>query len=105
MSGFEADAKVIGEFGEKLDGLGSDAKEAKTYAEDYLQASRGESGIFQTIVGVLDDARETLGNNYERLRKLQEAAATEVDRAAMMYDDTDKAAAERIDGTYPGAGE
>ncbi|OLT43786.1 hypothetical protein BJF85_21145 [Saccharomonospora sp. CUA-673] len=69
-----------------------------------MQAGRGESGIFQTIVGVLDDARGALRNNYERLRKLQDSAATEVDKAAMLYDSEDKAEAERMDNTYPEAG-
>lgn len=105
MSGFKADANIIRVFGEDLNELVTDASKAKSYAEDHLQVSRGESGIFQTIVGVLDDARETLGNNYERLRELQESAATEVDKAAVMYGETDQNEAERLDRTYSEASE
>ncbi|PXY33677.1 hypothetical protein BAY59_08975 [Prauserella coralliicola] len=63
-----------------------------------------DAGIFQTIVGAVTDARNALTDNYVRLAQVQQAAAAEVDRAALMYADTDKAKAEQMDGTYPEAG-
>lgn len=104
MSDFKADAKVISNFGEELAELATEATKAKNYAEDHVKAGRGESGIFQQIVGVLEQAQGTLSGNYDRLHKLQNSAATEVDNAAMMYDGTDNAEAERMDNTYPEAG-
>lgn len=105
MGGFRVEPSVVSTFGEKLDGLVTDANAAKTYAEDHLSISGGDAGIFQTIVGAVSDARDALTENYERLAKIQQAAASEVDKAAMMYADTDKAGAERLDNTYPEAGE
>ncbi|MBK1783521.1 type VII secretion target [Prauserella cavernicola] len=105
MGGFKAEPKMITTFGEELDGLVTDANAAKTYTEDHLSISAGDAGIFQTVVGVVEDAKAALTENYERLAKLQQSAASEVDKAAMMYADTERAEAERIDSTYPGAGE
>ncbi|PXY28383.1 hypothetical protein BAY60_13730 [Prauserella muralis] len=69
-----------------------------------MNLSGGDAGIFQTIVGAVTDARNALTENYERLAGIAQAAASEVDKAAMMYGNTDKAEAERMDSTYPEAG-
>lgn len=105
MGGFKAEPGVITAFGEELAGLVTDANAAKAYAEDHLSISGADAGIFQTIVGAVSDARDALTENYERMVKLQQAAASEVDRAAVMYSNTDNAEAERMDNTYPEAGE
>ncbi|WP_245992502.1 type VII secretion target [Prauserella muralis] len=104
MGGFIAEPRVISAFGEELDGLVAEANAAKGYAEDHLNLSGGDAGIFQTIVGAVTDARNALTENYERLAGIAQAAASEVDKAAMMYGNTDKAEAERMDSTYPEAG-
>lgn len=105
MGGFKAEPGVISAFGEELDGLVGDASTAKTYVEDHLSISGGDAGIFQTIVGAVSDAKSALTENYDRLVKIQQAAAAEVDKASLMYSDIDQAEAERLDNTYPEAGE
>lgn len=104
MSGFKADDKVIGAFGESMRTLGTDATTARTYAEDHLDIGHADTRIFATIANAASDAKQALSDNYARLASIQEAAASELDKAALMYHNTDRAEAERMDRTYPEAG-
>ncbi|SFB00939.1 Excreted virulence factor EspC, type VII ESX diderm [Amycolatopsis marina] len=98
--GFKVEPKSIGTFSEKMDGLVVDANAAKTYAEDWLSIEGSDARIFATIAGAAEEAKSALSENYERLAKIQGTAAVELDKAATMYDNTETAEAERIDGTY-----
>jgi hypothetical protein len=104
MDGFKADAGAIGAFGDSMQALKTDASSAKTYAEDHLDIGHADTRIFATIAGAAADAKQALSENYARLAAIQEAAASELDKAALMYQNTDAAEAERLDRTYPGAG-
>lgn len=101
MGGFKAEPEAIGVFGEDMQALNGDANSAKTYAEDHLDVGHEDTRIFATIAGAASDARQALSDNYSRLAAIQAAAAVELDKAALMYDNTDRAEAERLDGTYP----
>lgn len=98
--GFKVDPGTIGKFGEKMDGLVGDANSAKNYAEDWLDISGSDARMFATVAGAAADAKTVLMDNYQRLAKIQQTAAVELDKAANMYRDTDNAEAERLDGTY-----
>lgn len=104
MTGFKADVKVIGAFGEEMQALNTDATSAKTYAEDHLDIGHADTRIFATIAGAASDAKQALSENYARLAAIQEAAGSELDKSALMYQNTDETEAERLDRTYPGAG-
>lgn len=104
MTGFKADAKIIGTFGEDMSALETDANSAKTYGEDHLDIGHADTRIFATIASAASDAKQALSDNYDRLAKIQKAAGSELDKSAVMYQETDEAEAERLDGTYPGTG-
>jgi len=104
MTGFKADAQVIGAFGEQTQTLGTDSTTAKTYAEDHLDIGHADTRIFATIASAAADAKQTLSDNYARLATIAQTAAGELDKAALMYQNTDRTEAERLDATYPGAG-
>lgn len=98
--GFKADPGSIGKFSENMDGLVGVANSAKNYAEDWLDITGSDSRMFATVAGAAADAKTALMDNYQRLAKVQQTAAVELDKAANMYRDTDNAEAERLDGTY-----
>lgn len=102
MGGFKAEAGIIQDFSEAIGDLVVDANAARTYAEDHLDIAGSDARIFATVAGAAADARAVLSENYRRLAQIQSAAATELDKAALMYDDTDRAEAARIDATYEG---
>ncbi|GAB3497462.1 type VII secretion target [Amycolatopsis cihanbeyliensis] len=99
--GFKAEPGGIRKFSERMDELVVDANSAKTYAEDNLEITGADARIFATVAGAASDAKDTLSENYQRLAKIQQTAATELDKAATMYQETDDAKAERLDNTYP----
>ena len=101
MGGFKADPEAIGAFADDMQALNTDANSAKTYAEDHLDIGHADTRIFATIAGAASDARQALSDIYSRLATIQAAAASELDKAALMYENTDRAEAERLDGTYP----
>ncbi|WP_269756663.1 type VII secretion target [Amycolatopsis aidingensis] len=98
---FKAEPGTIRKFGERMDELVADANAATTYAEDHLQITGADTRIFATVAGAASDAKAALSENYQRLAKIQQTAATELDKAAAMYQETDDAKAERLDSTYP----
>lgn len=77
-----------------------DANSAKYYSEDWLDISGSDARIFATVAGAASEAKTVLMDNYDRLAKIQQTAAVELDKAANMYRETDNSEAERLDGTY-----
>lgn len=102
--GFTAEPTSIRAFSERVDQLVVDANSAKTYAEDHLNIDGSDARIFATIAGAAAEVKAALSENYERLAKIQQTAAVELDKAATMYAETDAASAERLDNTYPTGG-
>ncbi|CAM2947863.1 type VII secretion target [Saccharomonospora xinjiangensis] len=102
--GFKAESGSIRQFGERIDELKAEAKAAQVYAEDHLTIDGGDARMYATVAGVASDVRALLSENYEKLAKIMQVAAVELDKAAAMYEETDRAKAERLDSTYP-AGE
>jgi len=98
--GFTAEPTSIRAFSERVDQLVVDANSARTYAEDHLDIGGGDARIFATIAGAAAEVRAALSENYERLAKIQQTAAVELDKAATMYQETDEANAEHLDNTY-----
>lgn len=88
--GFKVEPGSIRKFSERMDGMVADANSAKTYAEDHLGIDGGDARIFATIAGAASDAKAALSENYERLAKIQQTASGELDRAATMYQETDR---------------
>ncbi|OQO93785.1 hypothetical protein B1813_04455 [Saccharomonospora piscinae] len=98
--GFRAEPGSIREFGEAMDGLVSDANAAKDYVSDHLNVTAGDARMFATVAGAAADVLEALTANYGRLATIQRTSAAEVDKAAVMYQETDDEKAERLDRTY-----
>lgn len=98
--GFKADHQSISRFGEQLDTLVGDATKAEGYAEDWLSIGYGEGRMYVTAVNAAQDAKAALAENYKRLAEIQRRAATEVDKAARLYQSTDRDEASRLDRTY-----
>ncbi|WP_197321102.1 type VII secretion target [Saccharomonospora sp. NB11] len=99
--GFKVEPASITKFGEQIDELKTDAKAAQVYAEDHLQIDGGDARMYATAASAAADASALLTENYERLAKIVETAAIELDKAATMYAETDREKAEQLDSTYP----
>jgi len=97
---FSADHEAIRRFGQTLAGLTDDADRANLYAKDALGIGYDAGRMFFTVVETATTVREALTANYTQLAKLIDASATEVDKTANGYRDTDHAAAARLDATY-----
>lgn len=98
--GFRAEPSSIRKFSERVDELGTAANSARTYSEDHLNISGADAQIFATIASAASEAKAVLSEHYDRLASLQRIAAVELDKAAAMYQEIDRASAERLDNTY-----
>lgn len=97
---FSADHAAIHGFGEALAGLIDDADRADSYARDALGIGYDQGRMFATVVETATSVREALTANYRHLARLIDASASQVDKAAKNYRDTDRDAAIRMDATY-----
>lgn len=97
---FHAEHEPIRGFGAALAGLTDDADRANSYAKDALGIGYDKGRMFFTVVETATSVREALTANYQHLAKLIDASATEIDKTATTYRDTDAAAAARLDATY-----
>lgn len=98
--GFKAEHQSINKFGEQLDTLVSDAKKAGDYVDDWMSFGHGEGRMYVTAVNAAEEAKAVLAENYKRLAEIQRRAATEVDKAAQLYQRTDHEEAARLDRSY-----
>ncbi|WP_232284093.1 type VII secretion target [Saccharomonospora glauca] len=98
--GFKANPKSIEKFAERIDELKTDAKAAQTYAEDHLNLDGEDSRMYVTAANAAKEASDFLSRNYQRLAEIVEAAASELDKAAAMYHETEQEKAARLDATY-----
>ncbi|MER7113988.1 hypothetical protein ABT332_05805 [Saccharomonospora azurea] len=99
-NGFHSGAREYHELSEKIDALSTDARAAQVYSEDHLKIDGGDARMYVTAASAASDASAFLSENYERLVKIVQAAAVELDKAATMYEETDREKAERLDSTY-----
>jgi Excreted virulence factor EspC, type VII ESX diderm len=97
---FSADHEAIRGFGQVLAGLTDDASRAQSYVRDALGIGYKDGRMFFTVVETATSVREALSANYGHLARLIDASATEVDKTAKNYRDTDHASAARLDGAY-----
>ncbi|HEY0700927.1 MAG TPA: type VII secretion target [Micromonospora sp.] len=97
---FKADPNGIREFGDTVGGLTDDAGSAVNYVHQWLNLGFAEGRIFFTVVQAANDARDALDKLYSRLGTITSASAEELRKAAKYYENTDHAAAERLDRTY-----
>lgn len=98
--GFTVEPASITKLSEKIDALSTDARAAQVYSEDHLKIDGGDARMYVTAASAASDASALLSENYERLVKIVQAAAVELDKAATMYEETDREKAERLDSTY-----
>lgn len=102
--GFKADPDSIGQFGNAMERLVHDTDTAKRYSNTWLDVGFWDSAIFATVASAASDAKAALEDYYSRLGKIQQAAATELEKVAAMYRKTDQDNAEELDHKYPAGG-
>lgn len=102
--GFKADPEDIHRFGTNVSGLSSDAAQARTYAQTWLDIGYADARMFATVVETATAVREILLPNYERLEDLVSTSGDELQSAADYYRETDQEVLERLDRTYPAPG-
>ncbi|WP_211212997.1 type VII secretion target [Actinopolyspora mortivallis] len=97
---FKANPDSIESFGTKLGELANDSNKAASYVEEWLEISGSDSRMYVTAASAAENARTALVDNYEKLKKLQNEAATEIDKAAALYERLDREEASRLDRSY-----
>ncbi|NEW25390.1 type VII secretion target [Nocardia cyriacigeorgica] len=80
--------------------LASDSDSAKQYVTKWFNISGDDARIFAHVAGIAEQVRQNLEANYDKLRQLAEASATELTKSAEMYRTSDLATAKRLDSTY-----
>jgi hypothetical protein len=80
-----------------------DSESAWRFADRALQIG-AQPGLLAEIAGSHEEAKRDVVAALQSLARCLEACAAELDRTWRMYDATDHAAAERLDGTYPDPG-
>ncbi|UJP40630.1 hypothetical protein [Cellulomonas palmilytica] len=96
---FRVDESKLDAAAQALTDLAGDTSTARTYARSHveLKGGLGDSGIFVTAIGVLDDVRAAVEAELSRLRELTEASARELRLTAQTYRRTDDATDARLD--------
>ncbi len=97
---FSVEPDYVRAFARKLEFLGAEAPEAASYVGQHLDIGYSEARLFATIANACRDAREALEANYKGLEQLANESATEVAKAATMYEAIDEREARRLDSLY-----
>ncbi|MBF6100631.1 hypothetical protein IU510_21480 [Nocardia cyriacigeorgica] len=87
-------------FATAMSNLAADSDSAKQYVAKWFDISGDDARIFAHVAGIAEQVRQNLEANYDKLRQLAEASATEITKSAEMYRTTDLATAKRLDSTY-----
>lgn len=104
---FRVDESKLDAAAHALSVLAEDVSTARTYTRSHveLRGGLGDSGMFVTAIGVLDDVRAAVEAELSRLKDLTEASARELTLTAQTYRRTDDATDARMDalqGSTPG---
>jgi hypothetical protein len=98
---FQVDIDSIDEASRTFLNLAPATASATTYLHDHVGLDGfGDSGIFVSAIGVLDQIRSAVDDELAHLRDLLTATATELTATASHYRATDEAAATRLDRLY-----
>jgi hypothetical protein len=98
---FQVDIESIDEAGSTVLNLAPATASAITYLHDHVGFDGfGDSGIFVSAIGVLDQIRSAVDDELTHLRDLLTATATELTATASHYRTTDEEAASRLDRLY-----
>ncbi|GEA81905.1 hypothetical protein CUD01_23490 [Cellulomonas uda] len=96
---FRVDEAKLDAAAQALTSLAGDTSTARTYVRSHVELSGGlgDSGMFVTAIGVLDDVRAAVEAEISRLKELTEASARELRLTAESYRRTDDATDARMD--------
>ncbi|NYH78856.1 antirestriction protein ArdC [Actinopolyspora biskrensis] len=97
---FKAEPDSIKSFGERLSELANESNKAAAYVEEWLKIDGEDSRMYFTAASAAENARNTLTDNYDKLKKIQNEAATEIDKAASLYQRLDQEEARKLDRSY-----
>lgn len=97
---FEADHGQIKNFGTHVGDLSDDADDAVRYVDRHLGIGYNEGRMFATVVEAAESVRNALRENYVHLSTVALRSGHELTLAGNFYQNTDRAAEERLDRTY-----
>lgn len=98
---FRVDEGVLDSAADRLTDLGPAVTRAEVYTAAHVDlGGLGDSGIFITAIGVLDDIREAVEDELGQLRSLTLASAEELRATARDYQATDDAIDAAMDDRY-----
>ncbi len=84
-------------FAGSLRDLSDQATAAKNYATKWFDVSAGEARIYVFVKSMVEQIRQNLEGNYDKLSKISDGSATALTTAAQSYRSTDGASAARLD--------
>ncbi|SDP94518.1 Excreted virulence factor EspC, type VII ESX diderm [Actinopolyspora xinjiangensis] len=97
---FRVNPESVQGFSERLNSLVDDSRIAQSYCEEWLSFGYSEGRMFIAAVEAAEDAKRSLVSNYQRLAEVQRSAAAQVEKAANLYEQTDRGEAARLDSSY-----
>ncbi|MGE5156082.1 MAG: type VII secretion target [Betaproteobacteria bacterium] len=97
------DPHALRTFAHRLGNMADDALAARDYVVRYGELSWPAEGWLATARAVHGDFLATLTGQLDHLRVLASSSTIELVKAAEFYERTDRAAAGRLDQTYPQA--
>lgn len=98
---FRVNEAMLGRAAEKLTTLSGEVSAAESYNTSHVDLTGlGDSGIFVTAIGVLDQVRQAVDGSLGHLRELTTGSASELRATARQYRTTDDATDARMDRTY-----
>jgi hypothetical protein len=102
---FEVHPEKLEAFQKQLEELAGQTGAANDYTGKHLELSRQDKGIvgqgiWAQATSQMSEVHAAITANLDKLNTLSTTSAGELGRAAGMYRNTDRAAAERLDNTY-----
>ncbi|CCF66141.1 type VII secretion target [Nocardia cyriacigeorgica] len=80
--------------------LSGQAGTAKKYVSSYFDIDGEQSRLFFFVKGMVDQIRQDLEANYDKLARLADASSIELVNSSQMYRTTDHNHAKQLDAQY-----
>ena len=100
---FQVEPSALRTFDGQLGDAAADAANANTYIRRYTDFGWHAEGLMSQLQTAHEHFVSELTSGLAHLQHLLEQSKTEMDGAAAYYERTDRAAAARLDATYPEA--
>ncbi|MFE7800372.1 hypothetical protein [Nocardia sp. NPDC057440] len=97
---FKVTPDDLDKFASAMRDLSGQSDAAKKYVTSYFDIDGEQSRLFGYVKGMVDQIRQNLEANYEKLTRLSDESSTELTKSGQMYRTTEFERAKQMDDQY-----